>query len=62
MELKTTSGPMLLSGAGTLAQGQFHFLGKAEAAAGQEEKLANLLNLLGQRQKDGNKDVFALKL
>jgi general secretion pathway protein N len=62
MELKTSTGPMLLSGTGTLKNGQFHFSGKAEAEEGQEQKLANLLNLLGQHHKEGNKDVFALKL
>jgi len=62
LELKTSRGPMLLSGSGTLANGGFHFSGKAEAEKGQEQKLANLLNLLGQHQRDGNKDVFALKL
>jgi general secretion pathway protein N len=62
LDLKTVSGPMLLSGAGTLANGQLHFSGKAEAEVGQEQKLANLLNLLGQRQRVGDKDVFALKL
>lgn len=62
LELKTSSGPMLLSGTGSLANGKFHFSGKAEAEEGQEQKLANLLNLLGQHQRDGNKDVFALKL
>lgn len=62
MELKSASGPMLLSGAGTLKNGQFHFSGKAEAEEGQEQKLANLLNLLGQHHKEGDKDVFALKL
>lgn len=62
LELKTTSGPMLLSGQGDLNNGQFHFSGQAEAEAGQEQKLANLLNLLGQRQRVGDKDVFALRL
>jgi general secretion pathway protein N len=62
LELKTTQGPMLLSGTGDLNNGQFHFNGQAEAEAGQEQKLANLLNLLGQRQRIGDKDVFALKL
>jgi len=62
LDLKTVNGPMILSGTGTLAKGQLHFSGKAEAETGQEQKLANLLNLLGQRQKEGNKDVFALKL
>jgi general secretion pathway protein N len=60
--LHTDTGPMLLSGSGTLANGQLHFSGKAEAEAGQEQKLANLLNLLGQRQREGDHDVFALKL
>ena len=64
LELKSTSGPMLLSGQGdlNLNRGQFHFSGQAEAEAGQEQRLANLLNLLGQRQRIGDKDVFALKL
>jgi general secretion pathway protein N len=62
LELTTDSGPMLLSGKGRLTNGRFHFAGKAEAEAGQEQKLANLLNLLGQHQREGNKDVFALKL
>ncbi|MBV8664879.1 MAG: type II secretion system protein N [Burkholderiaceae bacterium] len=60
--LKTMNGPMLLSGSGTLANGQLHFSGKAEAALGQEQRLANLLDLLGQRQREGDHDVFALKL
>jgi general secretion pathway protein N len=60
--LKTSRGPLLLNGSGNLVNGRFHFSGFAEAEAGQEQKLANLLNLLGQHQKNGNKDVFALKL
>jgi general secretion pathway protein N len=61
MALKTVKGPMLLSGTGALANGRFQFSGKAEAEEGQEERLANLLNLLGQRRKEGNKDVIALE-
>lgn len=61
MELKTIKGPMLLSGTGNLVNGRFQFSGKAEAEEGQEERLANLLNLLGQRRKEGNKDVIALE-
>ncbi|WP_019142115.1 type II secretion system protein N [Noviherbaspirillum massiliense] len=61
LALKTIEGPMLLSGAGTLTNGRLRFSGKAEAQAGQEERLANLLNLLGQRRKEGNKDVIALE-
>jgi general secretion pathway protein N len=62
LTLKSSRGPMLLSGSGALTNGRFHFSGKAEAEVGQEQKLANLLNLLGQHQKEGNRDVFALKL
>jgi general secretion pathway protein N len=52
---------MLLSGSGTLRDGRLQFSGKAEAEAGQEERLANLLNLLGQRRREGGKDVIALE-
>lgn len=61
MELKTLKGPMQLSGTGELVNGRLRFSGKAEAEEGQEERLANLLNLLGQRRKEGNKDVIALE-
>jgi general secretion pathway protein N len=59
--LSSLRGPMLLSGKGSLNAGRFQFSGKAQAEVGQEEKLANLLNLLGQRRKDGDKDVIALE-
>lgn len=59
--LKTVKGPMLLSGSGIFVGGHLQFSGKAEAEAGQEERLANLLNLLGQRRKEGDKDVIALE-
>lgn len=59
--LKTVKGPLLLSGAGTVANGQVQFSGAAEAEAGQEDRLANLLNLLGQRRKVGGKDIIALE-
>lgn len=61
LALTTIKGPMLLSGNGTLANGRLQFSGKAEAEEGQEERLANLLNLLGQRRKEGGKDVIALE-
>ncbi len=61
MTLKTTRGPMLLSGSGTLTDGRLRFSGKAEAEAGQEERLGNLLNLLGQRRREGNKNVIGLE-
>lgn len=59
--LRTVKGPMLLSGSGTFADGRLQFSGKAEAETGQEEKLANLLNLLGQRRRVGDRDVIALE-
>ena len=59
--LKTVKGPMLLSGTGRIANGRLQFSGKAEAEQGQEERLANLLNLLGQRRREGNKNVIALE-
>lgn len=59
--LKTIKGPLLLSGSGTVSNGHMQFSGKAEAEAGQEDRLANFLNLLGQRRKEGGKDVIALE-
>lgn len=59
--LKTTKGPMLLNGTGKLSNGRMQFSGTASAESGQEERLANLLNLLGQRRKEGNRDVIALE-
>lgn len=59
--LKTAKGPMLLNGSGMFANGRLQFSGKAEAEAGQEERLANLLSLLGQRRKEGGKDIIALE-
>ena len=58
--LKTDKGPMLLSGSGVFSNGRLQFSGKAEAEAGQEEKLANLLNLLGQRRTEGDTNIIAL--
>lgn len=62
LNLKTLRGPMLLSGGGTLANGRLRFSGRAEAEEGQEERLANLLNLLGQRRREGDKNIIALEL
>ncbi|RJG04910.1 type II secretion system protein N [Noviherbaspirillum cavernae] len=61
LALTTVRGPMLLSGSGVLKNGRLQFSGKAEAEEGQEEKLANLLNLLGQRRREGGKNVIALE-
>ena len=59
--LQTIRGPMLLSGSGALTNGRLQFSGRAEAEAGQEERLGNLLNLLGQRHREGNKNVTRLE-
>jgi len=63
LSLATISGAMLLDGSGKLTNGHLQFSGNAQAAQGQEENLANLLNLLGQRhpQKNG-KTVIALEV
>lgn len=61
LTLTTVKGPMLLNGSGTLTDGRLQFSGQAQAEAGQEERLANLLNLLGQRRREGGKDVIALE-
>ncbi|MGZ3240799.1 MAG: type II secretion system protein N [Burkholderiaceae bacterium] len=61
LTLKTVKGPMLLSGSGNLNNGRLQFSGKADAEAGQETRLANLLNLLGQRRREGGRDVIALE-
>jgi general secretion pathway protein N len=61
MSLTTTRGPMMLEGGGTLSNGKFQFSGKAYAQVGQEEKLANLLNLLGRRRQEGDKQIIALE-
>jgi general secretion pathway protein N len=62
MKLKTVKGPMLLSGSGVLNNGQLQFSGTAQAETGQEQRLANFLNLLGQRRKEGDKNVIALEI
>lgn len=61
VRLTTSEGPLLLDGSGVFADGHLQFSGKAEAEAGQEERLANLLSLLGQRRREGGKNVIALE-
>jgi general secretion pathway protein N len=61
LELKSVRGPLLLNGSGSLTNGRLQFSGRAEAEEGQEDRLANLLNLLGQRRRIGDKDVIALE-
>jgi general secretion pathway protein N len=59
--LKTESGPLLLDGSGKLIDGRLRFSGTARAQQGQEQGLANLLNLLGQRRVVGGREVIALE-
>ncbi|WP_395822450.1 type II secretion system protein N [Collimonas sp.] len=59
--LETLSGAMLLDGSGNLRNGHLQFSGTAQAAAGQEEKLATLLSLLGQRRQINGKNVIGLE-
>ena len=59
--LKTTRGPLLLSGTGQLRDGRLQFSGQADAATGYEDTLGNLLNLLGQRRNIGGKNIIALE-
>ncbi len=59
--LKTIKGPMLLNGSGMFINGRLQFSGTAQAEAGQEQQLENFLNLLGQRRREGDKDVITLE-
>lgn len=59
--LRTINGPMLLNGSGVFANGHLQFSGTAQAETGQEQRLANFLNLLGQRHREGDKDVIGLE-
>jgi general secretion pathway protein N len=61
LQLGSLHGPLLLSGAGRLDRGRMQFSGRAEAEPGQEQRLANLLNLLGQRRTEGGKDYISLE-
>ncbi len=61
LTLASTSGPLLLSGKGSLDHGRLQFSGQAEAARGSEEALANLLNLLGQRKPNSERNIIALE-
>jgi general secretion pathway protein N len=61
LNLSTVRGALLLSGTGSLTNGRLQFSGQAEAAAGYEETLGNLLNLLGQRRLVGGKNIIALE-
>jgi general secretion pathway protein N len=59
--LRTIKGAMLLDGNGVLSNGHLQFSGTARAAEGQQEKLANFLNLLGQRRQQNGHEVISLE-
>jgi general secretion pathway protein N len=61
VELKTVNGPMLLNGLGKISDGRLQFSGTAQAETGQEQRLENFLNLLGQTRREGDKDVITLE-
>ncbi len=50
--LRTESGPLFLSGTGSLAMGSLSFHGQAHAAPEVREQLADMLSLLGRRDGD----------
>jgi general secretion pathway protein N len=61
LNLKSLSGPLMLEGAGSIINGRLRFSGQAWAQEGEEQRLAVLLNLLGQRRQVGNRNVIALE-
>jgi general secretion pathway protein N len=61
LALRSLKGPLLLDGGGSLTNGRLRFSGQAQAAPGYEENLANLLNLLGQRRTNSDKNIIALE-
>jgi len=50
LTLQTLQGALHLRGSGQWVAGRLRFEGTAQASAGREEALANLMNLLGRRQ------------
>jgi general secretion pathway protein N len=58
LNLSTLRGDLLLQGSGQWVGGRLRFQGEAEAAAGREVALTNLLNIMGKRQ--GPRSVFSI--
>lgn len=58
LNLSTLRGDLLLQGSGQWVGGRLRFRGEAEAAAGREVALTNLLNIMGKRQ--GPRSVFTV--
>lgn len=58
LNLSTLRGDLQLQGSGQWVGGRLRFKGEAQAAAGREEALTNLLNIMGRRQ--GPRSVFSV--
>ena len=58
LNLSTLRGDLLLQGSGQWVGGRLRFRGEAQAAAGREVALTNLLNIMGRR--DGPRSVFTV--
>lgn len=58
LTLVTLSGPLQLSGQGQWLGERLRFSGQAQAAEGQEDKLSNLLNIIGRRE--GTRSLLSL--
>jgi len=50
IDLETVSGPLMLSGQGTLTQGRLGFDGQATASDDMHPQLIGLLSILGKRE------------
>ena len=61
LALRTLRGALVLAGGGALDGGRLQFSGQASAAEGYDDKLGNLLNLLGQRRMVNGKNIIALE-
>ncbi len=61
INLESLSGPLMLEGSGSIVNGRLQFSGQAWAREGEEQRLAVLLNLLGQRRQVGDRNVIALE-
>ena len=61
LTLSTRTGPLMLEGEGDIVDGRLQFSGQAWAQPEEELRLAQLLNLLGQRRQIGNRNVIALE-
>lgn len=52
LELRTLEGDLHLTGSGRWQDGRWHFEGQAQASAGRQEAMSNLLHVIGRREGD----------